>query len=83
MPNADDLPPGFAGWLEEHPDGGFILVHADGLSPALQSYDAVTDYLDSDGRAVIQVVRVRHVFSSADEVQDAMRQPKLYPPEWP
>ena len=78
-----ETPPPFAGWLEEHPEGGFVLVRRDGLmSPVLTSYEAVSLYLDDHDLGpddLETVIRARH--ASDDLAAFLAFEPKLYPPE--
>jgi hypothetical protein len=78
-----DTPP-FAGWLEEHPAGGFLIVHGETRSHALRSYEQVDEYADEHGPFdpdEVTVLRLRHVTDSPAESAAAMLKGKLYPPE--
>jgi hypothetical protein len=80
----DDVPPPFAGWLEEHPDGGFIILCRGEMSDPLTSYEAAADYFEA--REIVPgddvtVIRMRHVQVVNDGDEIALPEPKLYPPE--
>jgi hypothetical protein len=76
--------PPFAGWLEEHPDGGFLIVHGETRSCALRTYEEVDAFVDEHGPfdpETTTVLRLRHVTDSPEESVGAMLAGKLYPPE--
>ena len=68
----------FAGRLEDHPEGGFVLMHDGRTSPALTTYEAVSDYIEKENLDAFEVVRVRKIMSPSDEFTF---DPKPYPPE--
>lgn len=80
--STQDFPPPFAGWLEEHPDGGFLLLHTDGTrSPAICSYPELGEYLERVAAGEIarveQVVRIGEIRL---DVSDPLPNFPLYPP---
>lgn len=85
----DRIPPPFAGWLEEHPDGAFLLVYEDGDRVTILSYEELEEQRDRDeaaGRSPVQVARVRVARALEDiDLDDPStwpwRQQKLYPPD--
>ena len=75
--------PPFAGWLEEHPDGGFVILHEDGdRSGVLTSATAVDDHFAglSQPSFGFEVLRIRRVYSDADSLASGLADQKLYPP---
>jgi hypothetical protein len=76
------VPYPFAGWLEEHPDGGFILVHADDShSPPLTSYEAVVEYLGDEAVPPVEtVLRLEHVLGEGEDPYYRLEH-KPHPPE--
>lgn len=93
---SDQVPYPFAGWLEEHPDGGFRLWHEGGdHSPMLRSYEELHAYFMRVHRGelpkVEHVDRVRHYRNldglSEEEREEAMTDiigkvlDKSHPPE--
>jgi hypothetical protein len=78
-----DTPP-FSGWLEEYPDGGFLIVHGETRSRVLFNYEQVDAYADEHGPfdpETTEVLRLRHVTADPAESVRAMLAEPLYPPE--
>lgn len=70
-----ELGPPFTGWLEEHPDGAFLVLLSDQTdSGPLTTYEAVSDFLASVEPSVDveQVVRIRHSMTGPDDLKRAI-----------
>jgi hypothetical protein len=77
------IPPPFAGWLDEHPGGGFTIVHDDGsTTDGLTTEAAVRTTLARIDRGelppVERVIRVRHVIVGPPDPRDFSQ---LFPPD--